>query len=103
MSHDTDDTSNYEGSFPRDVRGSDGEPSTSVANGGDVERSEVDALEAELEEELERGNPLNAVASFKGPLPPASILRGYEELVPGSAGNIINAYVGNQNASVVRQ
>ncbi|MFG6445602.1 hypothetical protein ACFXQA_10060 [Microbacterium sp. P07] len=105
MSHDSHNSSSDEGNLSRHVRGTDGQPGASDEHDQSVESAdahEVDhdeAIEAELEAESERQGPLGAIgASFSGPLPPASILRGYEELVPGSAADIIGAHVRNENA-----
>jgi uncharacterized membrane protein len=105
VSNDTDDTSSDQGSDARSVRGSDGKPFPPVEDDRSPDRTDAhaverdEAIEAELEDESERRGPLGAIrSSFSGPLPPANILRGYEDIVPGSAAEIIGAHVRNENA-----
>lgn len=105
MSHDSDDSSSNAGNLPRRVRRSDGQPVPAGQDDEGSQRADAhaveqdDSVEAELEDDAERYGSLAAVrASFSGPLPPVDVLRGYDDLVPGSAADLIGAHVRNENA-----
>jgi len=107
LADDTDSASSDQRPDARSVRGSDRQQATSErdeegARPPDADRGLVDrTIDAELEEEAERSGTVEAIArsrSFRGPLPPVSMIEGYERVVPGSAEKIVDAHVANEQA-----
>jgi len=103
LPHERDDQNNSEGFTSRDIPRYDREPDAAegdarrnraapkaafvIRNTRSVERRETDAS-------------LIAISTqFSGPLPPASMLREYDELVPGTAAALLEAHLAKESAT----
>jgi uncharacterized membrane protein len=86
------------GREPRDVRRSDGQPQPIESN--DLDRREV--TEVVSSDEADSGDEegvLEFAASYRGPLPHAGQLDAYNQIVPGSAKQLIDIHVYEKKAS----
>lgn len=96
MAHEHDAERDSSGDLARRDGGGDrgSDPGQSHAEGSREPGAEVEGVpdgDAGATSEI-----YQVAQRFEGPLPPAAVLQGYEDLVPGSARKIIDAHVRNE-------